>query len=614
MYIMTDKIITTGLFLLVLQACAKIDHPSGGPKDLNPPKYISASPENRSTNFSESKIDIYFDEYVQLKDQNREILMSPPMKVKPVVRVREKGLRITFNEKLLPDVTYTLNFGNSLSDLNEGNVLPDFEYVFSTGSSVDSLSVTGRVLDAFTQKPEKEGGLLVMLYDNLADSAPLNEIPKYYGRASKEGLFGVNNIHPGTYRVFALKDANNNLKYNPGLEPFAFLDSLLVISPENVKTESFIKDTVKIITPAEKSVRGAKQGSKTAKADTVIAPGKMVHALNISLLSFTEENSRVFITERSREMPEKYAFVFNRPLYDSLKVIPLNFTFGKNWYLKENSASGDTLTYWLTDTLVAKKDTLVMQLSYLTTDSTGSLITRLDTVRLRHQTGLKEGKATVRRTKNEAKKSKKNVLSISSVLGARGTLNLNSDVIFTTDKPIHLINPKLIEFSRLEDTLVVQQDFQCVPDSQSIRKFKLSSLWEEDTQYRLLLKPGSVFDIYGNTNDSLKISFVTQKEDFYGKILLTFSSFNYPMIVQVLNEKENIVKSRSVTKPGLITFDYLSPGKYLLKSIYDKNGNGKWDSGNYLKHIQPEKIYLSGKPQQLRSNWDWETSWSVSEK
>jgi hypothetical protein len=599
----------SGLLFILFQGCAKMGTPTGGPKDVYPPEYISGAPSNKSVNFSGDQVDIYFNEYIQLKDQNKEILISPPMNEKPLVRIRDKSIRVTFNEDLLPQTTYTINFGKSLADLNEGNILPDFDFVFSTGNVIDSLSVTGTVADAYTLVPEKETPLLVMLYENLADSAPLQEIPRYYGRSNANGLFAINNIHPDTFRIIALKDANNNLKYDAGLENIAFMDSLLIINAGNVHLQSFIKDTLKIITPVNESVR--KNKKDTTAVDTIIAPGKQLHAISVSMFSFMEENNKVFVTSREREAPNYFRLTFNRKLFDPLKITPLNFVADSNWIIPEANANNDTITFWVRDTLTAAMDTFKLKLTYTTTDSLNNFISKTDTIRLRKPAAAK-GRESRRKSRESAGPDNAKVMTISSNVSGRGNLNLNASLKLTCSHPILKINPDSIEFRRQVDTVFIPDKFRIAGDTTSVRKFSLASEWVESTRYKLLFKPGSVTDIYGFTNDSTQIDFNTQAADFYGRILLNFSSYIYPMIVQVLNEKGNVVQSAVAKGPGIITYQFVTPGKYSFKAIIDENGNGKWDSGSYLKHRQPEKVFISGKPEQLRSNWDMEPSWSVS--
>lgn len=611
---MRIRLYIAGLILLGFQGCAKLGSPTGGIKDVYPPSYISSTPANRSTGFDGDRIDITFDEYLKLKNQAKEILISPPMEKPPLIRVREKTIRVTFEEELLPQTTYTLNFGNSLCDLNEENLLPDFEFIFATGDVIDSLSVTGKVVNAFDLKADAETGIFIMLYESPADSAPLLYMPRYYGRANKDGLFAVNNINPDTFRIAAIKDRNNNKRYDPGVEEIAFLDSLLVINAGNVVKQSFIKDTLKIITPADESLRAVRQNKPRFESDTIIAPGKTLNALNLSMYYFLEENEKVFLVNRERNRPEQLTFTFSRPLYDSLKIIPLSFGSGEDWYLEEFSKKMDTLTYWIKDTLITKKDTLVFKLDYLTTDSAGMLTAKTDTVTLRYQQAKGDGgrEASRRRPPKEAETPQKVSLALNSSVANRGTLDLNKRVYLTASRPIEKIIPDSVELLKKVDTLYVKQPFRCLADSLMHRRFYIESKWEPETQYRLFLKPNTASDIYGLASDTIIIDFVSQKTEYYGRILLNFSCYTYPAIVQVVDVKGSVVAARKAYEDGLITFDYLPPGNYSFKGIIDSNDNGVWDTGHYLKHIQPEKVYLSGQPESLRANWDWEPTWTIT--
>lgn len=609
----TGLILFSGFLLLLFQGCAKVGSPTGGPRDVNPPKYIEGEPENRATNFTGKEIIITFDEYIQLKDQNKEIIISPPLKEKPVIRVRDKDIRITLNNELSPQTTYTVNFGKAISDLNESNPLPDFEFVISTGETIDSLSVTGKVINAFNLIPDSKKGFVVMLYENLSDSAPLVEIPKYYGSVNENGLFSVNNIRPDTFRIIALKDENSNLIYDQGLESIAFLDSLLIISAGNVKSQTFIKDTVRIITPGIKPGRGNKQGADRIEADTVVAPGKQLNALSISMRYFMELPDKIFLTSRKREQRENLTFIFSRPPYDTVRIAPINFTPSDDWFVKETSRNSDTLTYWITDTLVSRQDTLKFKLIYLAIDSLGQYAERIDTVNMRFQQTTAKGASSGRKPRGDPKVVVKQSLPLSSSITNRGVLNINQSIVMAAAKPLQKVDSANIELYKLVDSLSIKQPFFCLKDSFSVRKFRIQSNWEEDSKYRLLLKPGAATDLTGLANDSAEIIFSTQKADYYSRILLTISAGQYPMIVQVLDPKERVVASRLIKQPGVSVFDYLSPGNYSLKAIYDQNGNGIWDTGNYLNHIQPEHVFLHKMTDQLRSGWDHEVNWIISD-
>jgi|WetSurMetagenome_2_1015567.scaffolds.fasta_scaffold27406_2 hypothetical protein len=610
----TIRIIFCGYVVLLSQGCAKIGRPTGGPQDFTPPVYLSSEPDNRATSFNDDEITVLFDEFIQLKNQNDEILISPPMKRKPLVRVREKSLRITFDEKPIKNTTYTINFGKSLSDINEGNVLPDFEFVFSTGKIVDSLSVTGTLMNSFTNKTDEKAVFYVMLYDNLSDSAPFLQVPKYYSKANNFGLFAVNNIHPDTFRVIALEDINSNLKYDKGIERIAFLDSLLVINTGNVSRMNYIKDTIKIISHVGKPVKG-KHDTTTVKSDTIISGQKILNARNVLFRYFLELDDKLFLKSRNRDTKEKFTLVFNRPLYKYLEIKPLNFKTDSAWYLLESPTDSDSLTYWITDTTIIGMDTLDLQLNYLTADSSGIILPRVDTVKLKNQLPTIRGgrNANPRRMKNnEIRKDIKENLKLTSRFSGKGILDLNSYVDLLAEKPVKSMDINYIELTKLVDSVRVNQPFTLKTDTQNIKKFRVTSLWDEDTQYKLLFKPGAVFDIYGVTNDSVEIEFITQKEDYYGKVLLNFSSPEYPMVIQVLDLKSNVISSTVAESDGQFIFDFLPPGQYSLKAIDDANRNGKWDTGNYLKKKQPEKVFLSPINQKLRSNWDIELTWNLN--
>jgi hypothetical protein len=595
---------------VLLSGCAKVGSPTGGMKDTRPPKYLHGTPENRSTHFEGKEITFWFDEFIQFKDLNKELLVSPPLKEKPVIRIKEKSVRINLMNDLLPATTYTVNFGNAITDLNEGNPLPDFEFVFSTGDHIDSLAVIGKALNAFDHKPLKDAEILVMLYEDLSDSALFHKTPRYIGRASSNGLFSINNIHPDTCRMFAINDVNGNLKYDPGAEAMAFLDTFLILDASKVKPVTFIKDTVKLQKAEKKGERSGKEKPSKTLVDTSIVQGKKLNALDVSLFYFLEETDEVYMTSRKRDSPEKIFFSFSRSPHDSIQVRPLNYKPHLPWFVKETSMNRDSLTYWITDSLMAKKDTIVLAVSYTTTDSTGQLVIRTDTVNMKFQTATEKSSGN-RKSKTGKGKSVPMKMPVKASIGSRGLQNLNKPVIFITEKPIALINHDSIEFYKTEDSISTRQSFTCSIDSANLRKLSLAAVWKENTKYRLLLKPNAIKDIFGQGNDSIEIKFGTQKAEYYGRIIISASGKRFPLILQVMDQKERIIDSRILKNQDKITIDYLVPQKYILKAIADNNGNGKWDTGSYLKHRQPEQVFFYKMPVELRSNWDYEVIWEI---
>lgn len=216
---------------LLLGACANQVALSGGPRDEDPPQIDEeASIANYQTRFEKQDIDLYFDEFVDLKDAAKQIVISPPLEFPPQIGSRLKKVFVAFNESevLKEDVTYVINFGKSIRDFTESNELLNYTYVFSTGDYIDSLSVTGSIQDAKTGEPSEDA--LVLLYTEDRDSIIYQERPYYFARTDKEGNYRINNLRSDTFKVMVLKDENLNYLYDPGQEDIGFLDTVLFIS------------------------------------------------------------------------------------------------------------------------------------------------------------------------------------------------------------------------------------------------------------------------------------------------------------------------------------------------------------------------------------------------
>jgi hypothetical protein len=594
----------------VFTQCAKVGSPTGGPKDEKPPQVTESNPLNKQTNWSSKEIEISFDEFIALKNLNDELIVSPPLKEKPVVRIRNKTLVIDLKEDPRDSTTYTLNFGNAIADNNEGNLIPDYEFVFSTGPVLDSLSLTGVAVNAYTLLPEKEK-VAVMLFDNLCDSAPYKDLPLYFTRTSPEGKFAINNIRPDTFRLFALKDANNNLKFDVPDEMIAYSDSTIILSPERVRKVSFIKDSSllkpKINTAAKKTLIR----SDSVAHDTLKTAARELYALNTSLFLFSEEDLRQNIVSKEREQPELLTFAFSRPLFDSLRIIPLDFRADR-WYLQDLSMNRDTARFWITDTTLIKRDTLTLAVAYTTIDSAKNFITRTDTVMMRYR---EKAVKTVlgRKKKDKEPEADENFLSLTVNLRPRAVIDLNLILRFASPCPVDSVDVQKFSLTRFEDSLQYPQKMDRIQDSSALYSVKFAVPWMESTSYNLFVEPGAIHDIYGKANDTVEIAFQTREIDYYGKIILSPEGSVFPMIIQLLDEKETLLSEKFLDENGTVTFDYLAPRKYRLKAIADGNKNKKWDSGNYLGRVQPEKVYYYPGTLDVRSNWDLDITWNLNE-
>ncbi len=598
----------------ILLACAKMGMPTGGPKDITPPRVVQTTPPDSSVNFTPTKkIVITFDEYIQVKDIFQELIVSPPLKENPLTYIRNKSLVVEFaNNTVFDSTTYTLNFGNSILDNNEGNILRNYEYVFSMNTFIDSMSVEGRVVNSFNHLPNKDR-MFVMLYKNLNDSAPIKEKPSYICRTDDKGNFAIHNVRTGQYRLFALKDNNSDFKYNLPDEQIAFSDSILDLVPgkineiQNIDSNNSRSNYKKIFLSASDSI----------SKDTITRTPRN-NNFYTELVYFTKKPKNQYLTNHLRELPERLQFMFNQPLDDSIKLKPLNFKPNSNWYLLDINKDNDTLQYWLTDTALASKDSLKLELRFPAFDTTGVPITSIDTLLfLKINTEQKKGLRLHNKTrtkendKETAKKSAKKLVLRSNIKNVNA-FDLNKNVEIITATPAFDIKPGKVKMFRIEDTTKIPVNFKIVHDAISKHNFTIRYKFEERSNYRIFIPDSTITDIYGATNDTTIFNFSTQAEDFYGTLSLRIDNVKEPVILQLLTEKENFVSELSFKSDTSVTFDYLYPKKYIIKLIIDSNGNGKWDTGDYLQKLQPEKVLYYPQIINIRSNWVIDNSWTLS--
>ena len=581
---------------LVFTHCAKMGSLTGGPKDEDPPVLVSSSPENYSTNFDRDRIEITFNEYIQLDNINQELVVSPPLENRPDVRLKSRSVSIELKNELRANTTYTLNFGQAIKDNNEGNVLPNFEFVFSTGDYLDSLSIAGTLLNAFNLSPPEEP-VMVMLYDNLSDSVVYKDIPVYIGKTSKEGSYHINNLKADTFKLFALKDVNNNFLFDLPNEKIAFLDSAVIINPEffsrimETGADSLFTDTL-AFPPADTSI--------VAVNDTILsAPdslAKTPERIFVDLFLFEERTENQFLSDYNRKTRNKIDFSFNLPVSDSFSFQSL-IPEEENWYLKEVSSDRDSFGLWIVNDEISRMDTLVLSLNYVVQDSMQRNVWKEDTLNFVYRSVERTGR------KGEKKEEDSQSMEIEFIKN-RETLDLNRKVKFVTGTPVNYVDTSRIEFYQLIDTLVVSEPYNMYPDTTHLRKIVFDKEWDSGAKYHLIAYPGAFMDVYGTTNDTLETRFSVREEGYYGTLIVNPDSLYMPMVVQLLDLKENLIRERAITENQEIRFSFLKPDKYKIKLVYDENGNGEWDTGKYIRHIQPERVQYYPGDIEVRANWE----------
>ncbi|MBN2174273.1 MAG: Ig-like domain-containing protein [Bacteroidales bacterium] len=556
--------------VLILNMCANPVTPEGGPKDTTAPGFEKAEPPMYTTKFDQEKIRIYFDEFVQLKDLNNELIISPPVQVKPEIKTKGKSVEIELREPLLENTTYSFFLGNAIVDITENNPVQNFLYVLSTGDVVDSLSIRGNVYNAFTNEPQE--GVSVLLYldnnDTISiDSLPYAVKPYFMSRTDKSGDFNLTNLPNKEFKIFALHDQNSNLIFDQLAEGIAFQEQM--IKPYYIAP---------------------------AKPDTSDADSTKIDSTNIQAPPYLKTELALFIEKDTIQRLIKafllteaqLVFIFKLPV-KQLEIRPLNLQMTEEWKLEELNRTKDTLTYWL---LKEEQDSIRFEVSE------GGLI--LDTVNVEI---IKEERG--RRARKEEEKPK--YLDVKfNITGGHIDLNKNIQLKFAYPlKSWNMAGSLLIEN---EDTLKPQINFTDSLNKIGFIEHKLTS----SASYSIVIPDSAFYDILGHSHDSIVKHFTTKSIEDYGNLYVDIQVSNEGLnhIIQISDDKK-LIEERILTKSEKLSFEFLNPGPYTLKVIYDYNNNGKWDTGDYLNKIQPEKVDFFPAGVAIRANWDIQETWKL---
>ncbi|HWS01734.1 MAG TPA: Ig-like domain-containing protein [Prolixibacteraceae bacterium] len=574
--------------LFLVWSCANMGMPKGGPKDKMPPFIVKSIPEANQTNFSENKIRITFNEFVIPEELSDKFIVSPPTTKKPIFKTKGKTFIVDLNEKLQPNTTYSLDFKDGIVDNNEKNKIMDLRLAFSTGPDLDSLRIVGFVRDAFNLEPAKN--CYILLYKGTSDTLVIKTRPDFVGKTNSQGFFAISNLPTADFMLYALSDIDNNLKYTAGVDSIAFLSDR--------------------ITP--KAEYQPQRDTLITGADTLVVLGKtrfFPDPLNFSL--FFEKGFDLSLDKYERLTRKTIDLTFTASTADTFGIELLNIKPKGPWNVIEKSRNADTLKIWITDSLVYKRDTLALQLSYLQQDSLGAFYTKKDTVKLY----LTDDEAN-KPDKNKHKERRKIVTEPKSVMLSSSLgpiLDPYRDIRIESPEPVLTFDTTKVGLFVKEDTTYVQIEPKFKPDSTNNRSFLISYPWKFGTSYRLSIDSTALTTIYGLYGKAFTVDFKAQEEEHYGKIIFDLKNVKGPTIIQILevNKDENLVKSIQADKDQVITIPFLEPKKYLMKAIFDRNNNGKWDSGNLAEKIEPEEVCYYLSVLKVRSNWDNQDSWTL---
>lgn len=571
---------------LMLYACANMASPNGGPYDEVPPKFISSTPAPGQLNYKGKKVEILFDELVQVDKPTENVIVTPPQMSQPVIRANGRRVVVALEDTLKENTTYTIDFTNSIADNNEKNVLQNFSFAFSTGPTIDTLQISGILLDAATLEPMS--GITVGVHTNLADSAFTTTPFVRTSRTNERGQFTIRNMAPGTYRIYALEDVMRSYAYTQPGQQIAYSDSLIVPSFElTTRQDTTWKDSLTI--------------------DTIMTvPYTHFFPDNIELRLFKEKVERQYMLRPERNDEKILTLRFNAPVEQYPEPVPVNFEPEGDWYFVQAEEEGRTIKYWLTDSLVWQQDTLQIAVDYLKSDSLNVLRPQTDTVSLSMR---RRPQATQKKSKKADRPMPIEFLGLSA--SPTGTMEMTDTLSLTFAEPIAQLDSSLLRLEQLVDSVWTPVDFRFFPDSTNALRYFLLRPWNYAEEYQLSIDSATIYSVYGRWNNTLKNAFKVKKEDDYGHLYINVIGVDTTAFVELLNNSDLPVRKAKVKDGGALFMD-LKPDKYYARLTIDLNGNGQWDTGNYAEKRQPEQVFYCPKLFQVMQNWQVEETWDVT--
>ena len=591
------------MLVIIGYSCASMGTPDGGPYDEMPPKFVGSNPGMRAVNVKNQKIELEFDEFIKLEKAAEKVVVSPPQLEQPEIKVVGKKVALELFDTLKDATTYTIDFSDAIVDNNEGNPMGHFTYSFSTGGTIDTMEVSGTVLNAADLEPIK--GIQVGLHKNLNDSA-LTTLPfDRVSRTDSRGHFIIRGVAPGKYRIYALMDGNQNYLYDSKTETVAFSDSIIIPSMmPATRQDTLWKDTLTIDT------------IKTVNY-TRFMPDDII------LRAFKEENTRQYFSRSQRDKENHFILKFSAKADTLPTLTGLNFDATDAFVIEPNEGN-DSICYWIKDSLVYQMDTLAVQMDYLYTDSLEQLVPKRDTIYLankltreqREKLAKKEAEEKEKERKKKEKKGEKIEEEKPSFLtmnvDAPSAFDINRNIVLSFDEPVARIDTSAIHMSVKVDTVWQETPFLFVPDSVLPRKYEILAEWEPEKEYQLKIDSAAIVGLYGLHTNKVEQTVKVKKLDEYGTLLFNLEGAPSTSVVELLDNGGKMLRQQRITSENTADFYYLAPNaKYYVRLFNDRNGNGKWDTGNVEQGIQPEEVYYFPKVWEMKANFEFEETWNI---
>lgn len=598
------------LALILTAACASIGNPDGGRFDETPPRVVGSSPVDGAVNVSKRKVQILFDEYIKLEKASEKVVISPPQIEPANVRADGKRVKVDFYDSLRANTTYTIDFSDAIEDNNEGNPMGQYTFSFSTGDVIDTMQVSGRVLNAADLEPIK--GIMVGLYpadstwnDTLFRTRPFLRV----SRTNGEGRFTIKGVKDGAYRVRALEDKDGDFVFSQKNERVAF-------------------DTTVYVTGSFPDVRMDTVWRDSLWYDSIrVVPYTHYTPDDVLLLAFLEDGQERHLLKTAYPEPTNFTFYFTAPSDSTPRIKGLNFD--ERCLVADASLKNDTVTFWVTDTaLIHRQDTLSMILSYMETDTLGQLVVTNDTLDLSPKTTYakiaaersKQIEAWEKDRERRQKKAKKPLpyeenpyerIWLEAGFKPSGSLAPNQNVRYLAKEPILEVDTTKIHFYVKKDTDWLPAPFLFMPEERSAKSYMLYAEWEPGQKYRFVMDTAAVVSVLEHESKSVRQEFHVRAVEEYGSIFIHVISPDTGVVVQLLSKNDKVEAQQRTDKEGNADFFFMKPGEYYMRCYVDANGNGQWDTGDYASGLQPERVYYFGKPLPLKAQWDLRQDWDI---
>ena len=594
-------------FSFLISSCARMGNPDGGWYDEDPPRIVRSTPAEQSTNVTDRKITLYFDEFIKLADPTQSVIVSPPQLEMPEIKATGKRIVVELKDTLKANTTYTIDFSDAISDNNEDNPMGNYTYTFSTGERIDTFEVAGYVLDASNLEPIK--GISVGLYDDLADSAFRTKPLQRISRTDGSGRFVIKGVAPGEYRVYALQDADGDFQFKQKSEMLAYSHQTYTPSAKpDIRQDTLWRDSLHI--------------------DSIARVGYThFYPDDVTLLAFSEVMTDRYLVKTERKDADRIGVFFSYGNRQLPVIRGLDFN-ADSAFVVETNARQDSITYWLRDTLLVNRDTLTFEMEYLKTDSLGQLVSQTDTIeavaKMPYAKRLKAWQKEYDEWAKEQEKKKKREEPYDSIYPPKplepryevpSSMDPGRSAFVEIPTPLARVDTAAIHLYSKIDTLWYRAPFEFHQCDSMLRRFELIAEWRPDTEYSFEVDSAAFTDIYGLASKAFKQGIKVKSLDEYATLLLTLSGLrDTNVVVQLLDKSDNVVMNTRMESDGSAQFFYVNPGTYYVRAFVDSNGNGRWDTGNYDADVQPEAVYYYHRELEAKAKWDITSQWDVTER